>query len=220
MNVKIANSWKKLLQEEFEKPYFKKLVDYIKQEYASQKVYPPGPLIFNAFNQCSLDELKVVIVGQDPYHGAGQANGLCFSVNDGITFPPSLNNIFKEIANDIDTPFPVSGNLEKWAKQGVLLLNATLTVRARQAGSHQNQGWETFTDNVLRKISEEKENIVFLLWGAFAQQKTKIINSSKHHLMKAAHPSPFSADKGFFGCKHFSKTNNFLSSIEKKEIMW
>ena len=220
MNVKIANSWKKLLQEEFEKPYFEKLVDYIKQEYASQKVYPPGSLIFNAFNQCSLDELKVVIVGQDPYHGAGQANGLCFSVNDGITFPPSLNNIFKEIANDIDTPFPVSGNLEKWAKQGVLLLNATLTVRARQAGSHQNQGWETFTDNVLRKISEEKENIVFLLWGAFAQQKTKIINSSKHHLMKAAHPSPFSADKGFFGCKHFSKTNSFLSSIGKKEIMW
>ena len=220
MNVKIANSWKKLLQEEFEKPYFKKLVDYIKQEYASQKVYPPGPLIFNAFNQCSLDELKVVIVGQDPYHGAGQANGLCFSVNDSITFPRSLNNIFKEIANDIDTPFPVSGNLEKWAKQGVLLLNATLTVRARQAGSHQNQGWETFTDNVLRKISEEKENIVFLLWGAFAQQKTKIINSPKHHLMKAAHPSPFSADKGFFGCKHFSKTNNFLSSIGKKEIMW
>ena len=220
MNVKIANSWKKLLQEEFEKPYFKKLVDYIKQEYASQKVYPPGSLIFNAFNQCSLDELKVVIVGQDPYHGAGQANGLCFSVNDSITFPRSLNNIFKEIANDIDTPFPVSGNLEKWAKQGVLLLNATLTVRARLAGSHQNQGWETFTDNVLRKISEEKENIVFLLWGAFAQQKTKIINSSKHHLMKAAHPSPFSADKGFFGCKHFSKTNNFLSSIGKKEIMW
>ena len=220
MNVKIANSWKKLLQEEFEKPYFEKLVDYIKQEYASQKVYPPGSLIFNAFNQCSLDELKVVIVGQDPYHGAGQANGLCFSVNDGITFPPSLNNIFKEIANDIDTPFPVSGNLEKWAKQGVLLLNATLTVRARLAGSHQNQGWETFTDNVLRKISEEKENIVFLLWGAFAQQKTKIINSSKHHLMKAAHPSPFSADKGFFGCKHFSKTNSFLSSIGKKEIMW
>ncbi len=220
MEVKIAESWKKLLQNEFEKPYFTELVKFVKSEYNKYKVYPPGKLIFNAFEHCSFDDLKVVILGQDPYHGAGQANGLCFSVNDGITKPPSLINIFKEIKADIGTEIPQSGNLERWAKQGILLLNATLTVRAGQAGSHQNKGWETFTDAVIKQISDKKTGIVFLLWGAYAQKKGAVIDQNKHYVLKSAHPSPLAAHKGFFGNKHFSKTNDYLIKIGKSPIIW
>ena len=220
MEVKIAESWKKLLQNEFEKPYFTELVQFVKSEYNKYKVYPPGKLIFNAFEHCSFDDLKVVILGQDPYHGAGQANGLCFSVNDGITKPPSLINIFKEIKADIGTEIPQSGNLERWAKQGILLLNATLTVRAGQAGSHQNKGWETFTDAVIKQISDKKTGIVFLLWGAYAQKKGAVIDQNKHYVLKSAHPSPLAAHKGFFGNKHFSKTNDYLIKTGKSPIIW
>ncbi len=220
MNVKIAKSWKTLLQDEFEKPYFHQLVNFVKSEYNIYKVYPPGKLIFNAFDHCSFEDLKVVILGQDPYHGAGQANGLCFSVNDGIRKPPSLVNIFKEIQDDVGTPIPESGNLERWAKQGILLLNATLTVRANQAGSHQNKGWETFTDAVIKQISDKKSGIVFLLWGAYAQKKGSIIDKNKHYTLQSAHPSPFAAHRGFFGNKHFSKTNEFLIKNNKTPIKW
>ncbi len=220
MNVKIAESWKTLLQDEFEKSYFHQLVNFVKSEYSIYKVYPPGKLIFNAFDHCSFEELKVVILGQDPYHGAGQANGLCFSVNDGIRKPPSLVNIFKEIQDDVGTPIPESGNLERWAKQGILLLNATLTVRANQAGSHQNKGWETFTDAVIKQISDKKSGIVFLLWGAYAQKKGSIIDKNKHYVLQSAHPSPFAAHRGFFGNKHFSKTNEFLIKNNKTPIKW
>ena len=220
MNVKIAESWKTLLQDEFEKPYFHQLVNFVKSEYNIYKVYPPGKLIFNAFDHCSFEDLKVVILGQDPYHGAGQANGLCFSVNDGIRKPPSLVNIFKEIQDDVGTPIPESGNLERWAKQGILLLNATLTVRANQAGSHQNKGWETFTDAVIKQISDKKSGIVFLLWGAYAQKKGSIIDKNKHYTLQSAHPSPFAAHRGFFGNKHFSKTNEFLIKNNKTPIKW
>lgn len=220
MDVKIESSWKDLLKDEFTKPYFQQLTGFVKHEYASHKIYPPGKLIFAAFDYCKLEDLKVVILGQDPYHGDGQANGLCFSVNDGIKSPPSLVNIFKEIKSDLGKPIPSSGNLERWAKQGILLLNATLTVRANTPGSHQNKGWETFTDEVIEQISKAQEGIVFLLWGAYAQKKAALIDESKHLILMAPHPSPFSADRGFFGCKHFSKTNQYLTSKGKKEIDW
>ena len=216
----MEESWKALLHEEFEKDYFQALVRFVKGEYSTQKIYPPGSLIFSAFDHCALEDLKVVIVGQDPYHGPNQANGLCFSVNDGLRHPPSLQNIFKEIKEDLDKPIPTSGNLKRWADQGVLLLNATLTVRAGQAGSHQNKGWETFTDAVLTCISEEKEGIVFILWGAYAQKKGSIIDELKHNVFKAPHPSPFSANNGFFGCKHFSKTNQYLQNKGLEPISW
>lgn len=221
MNVQIAESWKPFLQPEFEKPYFLELVDFVKTEYATHRIYPPGKKIFNAFNHCSFDNTRVVILGQDPYHGEGQANGLCFSVNDGVRMPPSLINIFKEIQDDLGKPMPPTGNLERWADQGVLLLNATLTVRAGQAGSHQGRGWEVFTDAVIRILSEEKEDLVFLLWGSYAQKKGQVIDTNKHLVLKARHPSPMSANNGgWFGCKHFSQTNHFLKAKGKPEINW
>ena len=219
-DVKIESSWKAKLLEEFEKPYFQELTSFVKQEYLTQTIFPPGKEIFRAFDCCDFNSVKVVIIGQDPYHGPGQANGLCFSVRDGMRLPPSLLNIFKEIHKDLGKPIPSSGDLERWAKQGVLLLNATLTVRTSAAGSHQNKGWETFTDAVIKKISDEKENIVFMLWGAYAQKKGEIINRSKHYVLMSAHPSPFSADRGFFGGKHFSKTNEYLKTKGLKEIEW
>lgn len=220
MSVKIEESWKQRLQDEFEKDYFLRLIEFVKAEYTSKQIYPPGSLIFSAFDHCSFDDLKVVIVGQDPYHGKGQANGLCFSVADGVRHPPSLQNIFKEINSDINLPIPQSGNLERWADQGVLLLNATLTVEASKAGSHQNKGWEDFTDRVLKVVSEEKENIVFILWGAYAQKKGSFIDASKHLILKSPHPSPFSAHNGFFGSKPFSKTNQYLASKGLTPINW
>ena len=220
MDVKIASNWKSLLSEEFEKPYFQQLTTFVRDEYKGQTVYPKGLDIFKAFDRCDFDDVKVVIIGQDPYHGPGQANGLCFSVSEGVRLPPSLMNIFKEIRDDLGKPIPASGDLERWAKQGVLLLNATLTVKANCPGSHQNRGWETFTDAVIKKISDEKEGVVFLLWGAYAQKKGEIIDRNKHMVLMSAHPSPFSADRGFFGCKHFSKTNAYLKSKGKQEIDW
>lgn len=220
MDVKIADSWKHHLSQEFQQDYFKELTAFVRSEYASATVYPPGREIFRAFDACSFDDVKVVIIGQDPYHGPGQANGLCFSVRDGQTFPPSLRNIFKEVLSDLGKPIPKSGDLERWARQGVLLLNATLTVRASTPGSHQNKGWETFTDAVIRAVSNEKQHVVFLLWGAYAQKKGEIIDSAKHLVLKSAHPSPFSADRGFFGGKHFSKANHYLKSKGLVEIDW
>jgi len=220
MDVKIASSWKSHLEEEFKKPYFIELAQFVREEYKSQKIYPPGSLIFSAFDHCGFDQLKLVIVGQDPYHGPNQANGLCFSVRDGIRHPPSLQNIFKEINNDVGVPVPTSGNLERWADQGILLLNATLTVRAGQAGSHQNKGWEMFTDAVLKTISDKKEGVVFLLWGAYAQKKGALVDQTRHHVLKAAHPSPFSAHSGFFGSKHFSKANQYLRDKGLETISW
>lgn len=220
MNVKIEESWKKELDEEFSKSYFQELTSFVRSEYESTRVYPPGSLIFSAFDHCTFKDAKVVIVGQDPYHGPNQANGLCFSVSDGIRHPPSLQNIFKEIKSDLGLEIPLSGDLERWAKQGVLLLNATLTVRAGQAGSHQKRGWEEFTNHVLRVLSERKEKLVFLLWGAYAQRKGEIIDGTKHHVLKAPHPSPFSAHSGFFGCKHFSKTNQYLAKQGLSTIQW
>ena len=201
MDVKIEESWKKQLQEEFEKPYFQELTEFVRSEYATQTIYPPAKLIFNAFEQCPFDRVKVVILGQDPYHGPGQAHGLCFSVNDGVDFPPSLRNIFKEIHSDTGAPIPSSGNLERWAKQGVLLLNATLTVRAQQAGSHQKMGWEKFTDQVIRIVADELDHVVFILWGNYAISKGEFINQQKHLVLKSVHPSPLSASRGFFGNK-------------------
>jgi uracil-DNA glycosylase len=220
MDVKIAPSWKNKLEAEFGKSYFNNLIEFVKKEYQTQTVYPPGKEIFRAFDACDFDHVKVVIIGQDPYHGPGQANGLCFSVREGIRMPPSLVNIFKEIQNDLRKPMPNSGDLGGWSKQGVLLLNATLTVRASTPGSHQNKGWEEFTDAVIRTISDEKENVVFMLWGAYAQKKGEIIDRKKHLVLMSAHPSPFSADRGFFGCKHFSKANEYLRSKGLKEIEW
>ena len=213
-------SWKARLSNEFEKPYFNALIDFVKQEYRTQTIYPPGKEIFKAFDCCDFADVKVVIIGQDPYHGPGQANGLCFSVRDGIRVPPSLVNIFKEIREDLKKPIPPSGDLERWARQGVLLLNATLTVRASTPGSHQNKGWEVFTDAAIKKISDEKEHVVFLLWGAYAQKKGEVIDRSKHLVLMSAHPSPFSADRGFFGSKHFSKANEYLKSKGLGEIDW
>lgn len=220
MNVQIEESWKAHLEPEFEKDYFHQLTGFVRDEYMQQPVYPPGKLIFNAFDLCPFDKVKVVIIGQDPYHGPGQAHGLCFSVNDGVRFPPSLINIFKEIKNDIGTPAPASGNLTHWAAQGVLLLNATLTVRAHQAGSHQNKGWETFTDAAIRQLADNRENLVFILWGAYAQKKGAFIDRDKHLVLSSAHPSPLSAHNGFFGNKHFSRTNEYLRAHGKTEIIW
>lgn len=220
VEVNIDPSWKIRLDEEFEKPYFQQLTAFVKSEYTSQTVFPPGKEIFRAFDKCSFKEVKVVIIGQDPYHGSGQANGLCFSVREGVRIPPSLMNIYKEIKNDLGKAPPASGELERWAKQGVLLLNATLTVRAASPGSHQKKGWEIFTDAVIKKISDEKENVVFILWGAYAQKKGEVIDRGKHHVISSPHPSPFSADRGFFGSKPFSKTNAYLRSKGIKEIDW
>ena len=209
-----------LLKPEFDKDYFRTLTDFVKSEYSQYQIFPPGKLIFNAFNLCPFDKVKVVIIGQDPYHGPGQAHGLCFSVNDGVPFPPSLVNIFKEIKADIGSDAPTTGNLTRWAEQGVLLLNATLTVRAHQAGSHQNRGWETFTDAAIRALAEEKENLVFILWGSYAQKKGAFIDRNKHLVLTSAHPSPLSAYNGFFGNKHFSRTNDYLKTHGKTEIAW
>ncbi|WP_431134283.1 uracil-DNA glycosylase [Psychroserpens mesophilus] len=221
MNVNIHESWKNILVDEFNRPYFRALTDFIKSEYKTHTCYPPGKQIFSAFEYCHFNDVKVVIIGQDPYHGVGQANGLSFSVNDGISHPPSLMNIFKEIETDLKIPYPKSGNLERWAKQGVLLLNATLTVRAHQAGSHQKKGWENFTDAVIRSISNKKSNVVFLLWGGFAKQKAKLIDAHKHQLLSSGHPSPLSANRGYwFGNKHFSKTNMYLAENGSKPIEW
>ena len=221
MDVKIHSSWEQVLESEYEKPYFQKLISFVKNEYATKRCFPLESEIFAAFNHCPFDKVKVVIIGQDPYHGFGQANGLCFSVNDGINFPPSLINIFKEIQSDLGLPIPISGNLERWAEHGVLLLNATLTVRESEAGSHQKKGWETFTDAVIQKISDEKENIVFLLWGGFAKKKGAKINRTKHHILETGHPSPLSANRGlWFGNMHFSKTNTYLQSLGKETIKW
>lgn len=220
MDVKIAPSWKSRLESEFGKSYFTNLINFVRAEYQTQTVYPPGKEIFRAFDACDFDDVKVVIIGQDPYHGPGQANGLCFSVRDGVRMPPSLVNIFKEIQNDLRKPIPNSGDLGRWAKQGVLLLNATLTVRAATAGSHQKKGWEEFTDAVIQTISDQRENVVFMLWGAYAQKKGEIIDRKKHLVLMSAHPSPFSADRGFFGCKHFSRANEYLRSKGIEEIEW
>jgi uracil-DNA glycosylase len=220
MDVKIESSWKPILSDEFEKDYFKKLTEFIREEYRTKKIYPPARLIFNAFDQCRFDLLKVVILGQDPYHGPGQAHGLCFSVNDGVEFPPSLHNIFKELKQDIGKPIPGSGNLTPWATQGVLLLNATLTVRAHQAGSHQGKGWETFTDSVIHKINEQKEHVVFILWGNYAIRKGEFIDRGRHLVLTSVHPSPLSASRGFFGNKHFSRANDFLQQHGLEPIQW
>jgi uracil-DNA glycosylase len=221
MDVQIEESWKKVLKEEFEKPYFQHIITFLKAEKATGKViYPPGPLIFNAFKQTPFDKLEVVLLGQDPYHNQGQAHGLSFSVPDGVPKPPSLVNIFKELHNDLGINIPESGNLEKWARQGVLLLNASLTVRQNEPGSHAKIGWLQFTDSVIRKISDEKEGIVFLLWGKFAQEKQALIDETKHFVLKAAHPSPYSANNGFFGCRHFSMTNELLMKQHKSPIDW
>ena len=220
MDVKIENSWKEALKDEFEKPYFAALCDFVRQEYKTYTIYPPASLIFNAFNLCPMGKIKVVIIGQDPYHEPGQAHGLCFSVNDGVKFPPSLQNIYKEIASEYNQPMPQSGNLTRWAEQGVLLLNATLTVRAHLAASHQGKGWETFTDNVIKEVNDRCQNVVFLLWGSYAQKKEAYIDKSKHCVLKAAHPSPLSAYRGFFGCNHFILANNYLRKCGKEEIVW
>lgn len=221
MNVTIHPSWKPHLQREFEKPYFKQLVQFVKEEYQQHTCYPRGKAIFSAFDHCPFKETKVVILGQDPYHGPNQANGLCFSVKDGIPHPPSLVNIFQEMKLDVKKPYPQSGNLERWAAQGVLLLNATLTVRAHQAGSHQKKGWEQFTDAVIRIISDRLEGVVFLLWGGFAKKKAALIDNTKHHILTSGHPSPLSANRGlWFGNQHFSKTNQLLEEMEKPLIDW
>lgn len=220
MDVKIEESWKSVLTDEFEKNYFNQLTNFVRNEYKTQKIYPPAKLIFNAFDQCPFNQLKVVILGQDPYHGPGQAHGLCFSVNEGIIFPPSLRNIFKELKNDLGKEIPSSGNLIDWAKQGVLLLNATLTVRANLAGSHQNKGWEQFTDSVIHKINEHKQHVVYILWGNYAISKTKFIDQNKHLVLSSVHPSPLSASRGFFGNKHFSLTNEFLIKNGLEPIQW
>lgn len=221
MSVKIDDSWKAVLEQEFNAPYFLVLQEFVRNEYRTKICYPKGQQIFAAFDRCPFDKVKVVIIGQDPYHGPGQANGLCFSVNDGIPFPPSLINIFEEIKTDLGKPFPPTGNLERWADQGVLLLNATLTVEKGKAGSHQNKGWETFTDAVIREISQRKENVVFLLWGSYARNKGASIDSSRHYVLTSGHPSPMSANKGhWFGNHHFSKANAFLQSKGLKEMEW
>lgn len=220
MEVRIEEEWKSQLKNEFNKPYFHELVRFVKEEYRTNTIYPPPKMIFNAFNYTPFNQVKVVIVGQDPYHQPHQANGLCFSVNDGIRIPPSLVNIYKEINIDLGTPIPVSGNLERWAKQGVLLLNATLTVKAGAAGSHQGKGWEQFTDSVIDSLSANRNNLVFMLWGAYAQKKGATIDLSKHLVMKSPHPSPLSAHRGFFGNRHFSKANEYLISKGKRPIEW
>ena len=221
VEVQIHESWKQILDDEFQQPYFSAIREFlVKEKERGATVYPPGSLIFNAFNLTPFDQLKVVILGQDPYHGKGQAHGLCFSVPDGVPQPPSLQNIFKELNADLSVPISKSGNLTKWAEQGVMLLNALLTVRANQPASHHDIGWETFTNAVIRKISEEKTGIVFLLWGKFAQEKQALIDLNKHYVLRAPHPSPYSASSGFFGCKHFSRTNELLIQQGKSAIDW
>lgn len=221
MNINMASGWKKILHDEFEQPYFKDLAQFVKSEYRIHQCFPKERDIFAAFNWCTFEELKVVILGQDPYHGENQANGLCFSVQDSVGIPPSLKNIFKEIEVDLSKPFPKTGNLERWAKQGVLLLNATLTVRAHQAGSHQQKGWERFTDAVISKISSKKEGVVFLLWGGYAKKKGAKIDTEKHEVLTSGHPSPLSANRGYwFGNKHFSRANLYLKNHGKQEIEW
>ncbi|MGQ2985323.1 uracil-DNA glycosylase [Flavobacterium sp.] len=221
MNVAIHDSWKEVLAPEFEKPYFESLIQFVKSEYAASECYPPGKQIFSAFDHCPFDKLEVVILGQDPYHGPGQANGLCFSVNDNIPMPPSLQNIFREIQTDLGKPFPPTGDLERWAGQGVLLLNSVLTVRRGEANSHQGRGWEVFTDAVIQKISDEKKDVVFLLWGGPAKKKGARADRSRHLVLESGHPSPLSANKGhWFGNRHFSRTNEFLASKGKKLIEW
>ena len=220
MDVKIASDWKEILSEEFEKPYFRELTDFVRQEYASRRIFPRGSNIFRAFDKCPFDKLKVVIIGQDPYHGEGQANGLCFSVADGVPFPPSLQNIFQEVADDTGSPIPTSGNLDRWAEQGVLLLNAVLTVRAHEAASHAGHGWETFTDAVVRAIAQRKQGIVYMLWGSSPRHKGPVADPQRNCILKAVHPSPLSAYRGFFGSKHFSRANEYLQSIGKAPILW
>ncbi len=220
MDVKIEKSWSEQLQDEFEKEYFSKLVEFVKEEYTTTTIYPEGKDIFKAFEKCPFDQVKVVLLGQDPYHGPNQANGLCFSVNDGVKFPPSLRNIFKELNADIGKEIPENGNLEYWAEQGILMLNATLTVRATKAGSHQKKGWEKFTDAVIRKVNDNKEKVVFILWGGYAQKKGAFIDAEKHHVIKSAHPSPLSAHNGFWDSKPFSKTNSYLVANGEQEIVW
>lgn len=221
MNPKIDPSWLAVLEEEFEKPYFKAIKQFLLEEHRKgYTVYPPGPEIFNAFNSCPFEEVKVVIIGQDPYHGPGQAHGLCFSVKDGVKPPPSLVNIFKELHSDIGMEIPQSGNLQKWANQGVFLLNAFLTVRASSPASHSKIGWEQFTDAVIKKLSDERVGLIFMLWGKFAMEKSALIDGSKHHILTAPHPSPFSANRGFFGCKHFSKANEILQHEGFNPIDW
>ena len=218
--VQIEKSWQERLQAEFDKPYFEELIRFVKTEYAQGPCYPPGTLIFNAFNLCPLPKVKVVLIGQDPYHEPGQAHGLCFSVNDGVPFPPSLRNIFQEIQTDLGKPIPASGNLTRWAEQGVLLLNATLTVRAHAAASHQKRGWEAFTDAVIRLVSAEREHVVFILWGSYAQSKAVLIDGTKHCILRSAHPSPLSAYRGFFGNHHFSICNQYLQQYNIEPINW
>ena len=220
MDLNIEPSWKEFLQSEFEKEYFIKLTDFVDNEYASKLIFPPKRFIFNAFENCQLDKVKVVIIGQDPYHEEGQAHGLCFSVNDGVAFPPSLRNIFKEINRDLGISAPFSGNLTHWAQQGVLLLNATMTVQAHIAGSHQGHGWETFTDAVIHKLAAEKQHLVFMLWGSYAQKKCNFIDSNQHQVLKSVHPSPLSAYRGFIGNSHFSLANKYLKEYNKNEINW
>ncbi|MEG2365552.1 MAG: uracil-DNA glycosylase [Alistipes sp.] len=220
MDVKIAPDWKALLAAEFEKPYFAELTQFVHNEYAANQVFPRGSNIFRAFDKCPFDRLKVVIIGQDPYHGEGQANGLCFSVADGVQLPPSLQNIFKEVAADVGTAVPSSGNLDRWAEQGVLLLNAVLTVRAHEAASHAGRGWETFTDAVVQTIAQHKQGIVYMLWGSYAQKKGAIANPDKNLILKSVHPSPLSAYRGFFGSHHFTQANDYLRSIGKIPVEW
>lgn len=220
MDVRIAQDWKEILSEEFSKPYFKELVEFVRAEYAAGEVFPKGRDIFRAFDKCPFDKLKVVIIGQDPYHGVGQANGLCFSVGEGVPFPPSLQNIFKEVNSDTGAPIPTSGNLDRWAEQGVLLLNAVLTVRAHQAASHAGRGWEQFTDAVVRAIATRKQGVVYMLWGSYAQRKGAIADPNNNLILKSVHPSPLSSYRGFFGCRHFSKANDYLANIGKTQIIW
>lgn len=221
MNVKIEETWREQLGEEFDKQYFVNLTNFVRQEYVNGTCYPPGKLIFNAFNLCPFDKVKVVIIGQDPYHEPGQAHGLSFSVNDGVPFPPSLINIFKEIHDDIGTPMPASGNLTRWAEQGVLLLNATLTVRAHKAASHQRKGWEEFTDAAIKALNAHRDNLVFILWGGYARSKAPLIDSSRHLILQSVHPSPLSANRGgWFGNHHFSRANLYLREHGKEEIEW
>ena len=219
-DVRIAEDWKRVIGEEFSKPYFEELIGFVKQEYATSQVFPAGRNIFRAFDKCPFDKVKVVIIGQDPYHGDGQANGLCFSVNEGVPFPPSLKNIFKEVHDDVGAPIPTSGELDRWAEQGVLLLNSVLTVKAHNAASHAGRGWEIFTDAVVRAIAERKEGVVYMLWGSYAQRKGAIANPERNLILHSVHPSPLSSYRGFFGCKHFSKANDYLKSIGKEPITW
>ena len=220
MDVKIAESWKNLLADEFEKPYFAQLVSFVHSEYATHRIFPRGSNIFRAFDKCPFDKLKVVIIGQDPYHGEGQANGLCFSVNPGVPFPPSLQNIFQEVSNDTGAPIPADGDLDRWAEQGVLLLNSVLTVRAHQAASHAGHGWEQFTDAVVRVIAQQKSQVVYMLWGSYAQRKAAVVDASRNCILTAPHPSPLSAYRGFFGCRHFSRANEYLVATGQQPIVW